>query len=207
MISPRYRYGLFLRPPARLARIQAETHLLLRAQYGLVSAGAFPPHMTILGHVATEDDHEPVIDAAHIAMKDVAPVRIFNHGLTEHHGGIVHDVGRLRDGSPNPTLLDLFRRARTHLDPLRVPLHHEFKGGVKDDDAFYGHMTLAGHDLAARPELFAEVYDFLSQLDIDARGDYIADTITLYAFETTSGWDGPWWETMTWTVLASIRLS
>lgn len=206
MTSPTYRYGLFLRPPAAISRIQAEIHTLLRRQFGLIASGSFPPHMTILGHVATRDDDQEVIDAAIEAMREFGPVQLYNSGLAEHSGGIVHDVGRLADGEANPALLELFRAARRHLDPLRVELGSEFKGGVRTEERFYGHMTLAGHDLAARPELFDEVFTFLSTLNVDARGDYIADRVALFRFETTSGWDNRWWEGMTWKLLRSITL-
>lgn len=206
MPSPTYRYGLFLRPPAILARHQAAVHDLLRRQYGLVTAGAFPPHMTILGHVPTADDHGAVVDAASAALTDVTAVRFFNRGVVPHQGGVAYDVGTLATGEPNPELTGLFRRARRHLDPLRVDVTNEFKGGVTQDKHFYGHMTLAGHDLALRPELFDEVYSFLLHLDIQARGEYVADTVALYAFRTRTGWDGAWWETMTWTLLRSYHL-
>ena len=207
MNSPKYRYGLYLRPPAVISRIQSEIHELMKRQYGLVSAGAFPPHMTILGHVATRDDHQEVIDAATAAMDGVHAVRIFNRGLGATPGhGIGHIVGSLPNGDPNPALVDLFRRASQHLDPLRVPVEGEYKPGVRKEADFYGHMTLAAHDLTLRPELFDEVFAFLSELDIGARGEYICDTAALYVYETNSGWDGKWWETMTWTLLKSFHL-
>ena len=207
MNSPRLRYGLFLRPPAVLARLQAELHTLLERQFGLIAAGAFPPHMTILGHVPTRDDDDDVIQAAEKALSGVGPVRFFNRGLVEYHGGIIHDIESLEDGTPNPALLELFRRARQHLDPLRVPPRQEFKGGVTEEAGFHGHISIAAHDLALRPELWDEVYEFLAQLDVDMRGEYISTTASLYAFETQSGWDGRWWETMSWRLLSSMRLS
>lgn len=206
MASPRYRYGLFLRPPARLAQIQANAHALLRAQYGLVAAGAFPPHVTILGHIPTEVAEAEIIRASAAATDTVPAVHLFNAGLAPYHGGICHGVGRLQGGQPNPALLDLFRRARTHLDPLRTALTDQYTGGVTEEAQFYAHMSLAGHDLARRPDLADEVLEFLIELDIAAIGEYIADTVSLYRFETASGWEGPWWETMTWKHLRSFRL-
>ncbi|MEV6283977.1 hypothetical protein [Kribbella sp. NPDC051770] len=206
MTSPRYRYGLFLRPPAKLASIQAQTHALLRAQFGLVAAGAFPPHVTILGHVATDASDNDMVAAAAAAVEGFGAVPVHNRGLAPYHGGICHDVGSLASGEPNPALLELFRAARKHLDPLRTPLGPAYRGGVKEEDEFYGHMSLAGHDLTRRPDLFAEVLRFLTDLDIGAPGDYVFDVVSLYRFETRTGWDGPWWETMTWTLLSSHRL-
>lgn len=190
-----------------MARLQAELHTLLERQFGLIAAGAFPPHMTILGHVPTRDDDDEVIQAARRALDGVRPVRFFNQGLAEYHGGIIHDIGMLQDGSPNPELLELFRRARHHLDSLRVPPRNEFKGGVKEETGFHGHISIAAHDLSLRPEQWDEVYEFLAQLDVDMRGEYISDTASLYAFETQSGWDGRWWETMSWRLLTSVKLS
>ena len=207
MISlPRYRYGLFLRPPATLARVQADVHALLRAQYGLVAAGAFPPHMTILGHVATHAPDERVIDAAAEAVAGVPPVHLFNRGLALHHGGICHDIGSLRSGEPNPELLNLFRRAKSAFEPLLAELPGEYRGGVRDEEKFYGHMSLAAHDLALRPDLTQEVLRFLEELDIAAAGDYVVDTATLYKFETSTGWDAQWWEGMRWRHLRSFAL-
>jgi hypothetical protein len=162
--------------------------------------------MTILGHIATRDDDQEIIDAAMKSMRGFGPVQLYNRGLAKHSGGIIHDVGSLANGDPNPALLELFRAARHHLDPLRVELESEFRGGVKTEERFYGHMTLAGHDLSARPELFDEVFAFLSELNIDARGTYLADTVALFRFETSTGWDHCWWEGMTWKLLKSIKL-
>lgn len=206
MSSPRYRYGLFLRPPAALARIQAQVHALLRAQYGLVSAGNFPPHMTILGHVAIEAPDDEVIAASAAAMTGVSPVSFYNRGVAPSRGGVIHDVGRLQTGEPNRALLELFRRAKTHLDPLRVPVPGEYKGGVNAEAGFYGHMSLAAHDLGLRPDLAEEVLQYLLELSIDARGNYLATTASLYRFETDD-WNGRWWEQLAWTHLKSFPLT
>jgi 2'-5' RNA ligase len=205
--APRYRYGLFLRPPARLARAQWEVHSLLRAQYGLVAAGAFPPHMTVLGHVPVPvQDQDLAIQAGVRVADGLGPVRLYNAGVAPHRGGICHDVGRTRDGSPNSGLLDLFRRAAVEFAPLRGDPGPEHRAGVTSEALFYGHMTLAGHDLADRPWLYDEVLTFINELDVGLVGDYVADRLGLYRFETRSGWDGNWWETMSWTMLASYPL-
>ncbi len=47
--SDPFRYGIYLRPDAKTCRAVTAVTDQLRAQYGLLSAGAFPPHATLVG--------------------------------------------------------------------------------------------------------------------------------------------------------------
>src|SRR3954447_10917599 len=82
------RYGVFLRPDpltcAAVTRITAQ----LRAQFGLVSAGAFPPHATLAGSPPLA----PPPRALARALAPVAPFTVRNHGLAWLNGGLVYDV-------------------------------------------------------------------------------------------------------------------
>ena len=44
-----FRFGVFLRPDPKTCAAVTQITSQLRAQYGLVSAGAFPPHITLAG--------------------------------------------------------------------------------------------------------------------------------------------------------------
>ena len=46
-MSEQIRYGVFLRPDPATSVAVTQITGQLRAQYGLVSAGAFPPHVTL----------------------------------------------------------------------------------------------------------------------------------------------------------------
>ena len=48
-VENQFRFGVFLRPDPKTCAAVTQITNQLRAQYGLVSAGAFPPHITLAG--------------------------------------------------------------------------------------------------------------------------------------------------------------
>src|SRR6185436_380253 len=49
LVENQFRFGVFLRPDPRTCGAVTQITSQLRAQYGLISAGAFPPHVTLAG--------------------------------------------------------------------------------------------------------------------------------------------------------------
>ena len=49
LVENQFRFGVFLRPDPKTCAAVTQITSQLRAQYGLVSAGAFPPHITLAG--------------------------------------------------------------------------------------------------------------------------------------------------------------
>ena len=49
LVDNQFRFGVFLRPDPKTCAAVTQITSQLRAQYGLVSAGAFPPHITLAG--------------------------------------------------------------------------------------------------------------------------------------------------------------
>jgi hypothetical protein len=49
LVENQFRFGVFLRPDPKTCAAVTQITGQLRAQYGLISAGAFPPHVTLAG--------------------------------------------------------------------------------------------------------------------------------------------------------------
>ncbi|MFF7651667.1 2'-5' RNA ligase family protein [Streptomyces sp. NPDC007983] len=202
-----YRYGVYLRPdPVTCAAVTAVT-AQLRAQYGLVSAGAFPPHATLVGSRHLPGPEEEIVEAVTRAVADVPAFTVHNAGIRRQGVGLVYDVHHLADGTtPNTALVALAARIDTAIAPLETPAPnpaaHPF-----DADTFRAHLSLLSHDMYVRPDpdLFAEVEEYATALPVPFSDSFPGNTVALYRTRSDD-WTGRWWQTLTWEHVRSWRL-
>ncbi|MFT2707693.1 2'-5' RNA ligase family protein [Clavibacter zhangzhiyongii] len=194
--SDPFRYGIFLRPDPRTCRAVTVVTDQLRAQYGFVSAGAFPPHATLVGSQPLGRSEGLVVAAVTELLADRPAFPVHNGGVREQGFGFVYDVHGLPDGSPNPDLLalaaDIDRVVAPFRRPMRSPEQHLF-----DPERFRAHLSLASHDLCTRPDLHDEVGAFIRGLDQPVPAGFVGDTVVMYR-TASPDWSGRWWTTLTW---------
>jgi hypothetical protein len=191
-----FRYGVYLVPDARTCRAVTEVTTQLRAQFGLVSAGAFPPHATLVGRQHLRLDEDEIISRITTALANVHSFDVHNAGAVQHGRGFVFDVNHREDGSVNEPFHDLARRIQAAVAPLRI---NDPGSPTNDFDprTFSGHLSLASHDLFTRPDLTAEVGEYIKELEIPVPSYFKARKIALYRTESRD-WAGRWWTNMTW---------
>ncbi|MBF4561940.1 heme utilization protein [Microbacterium sp. VKM Ac-2870] len=201
---PEPRYGIFLRPDPTMAWAVTQITHALRAQFGLISAAAFPPHVTIQGSLAIATSVEELEAAVDRAVAARPPVLLITAGIRTPDPGIPIDVHTGERAEPDG---ELQRLARAIFDAV-LPL-----GVIGDDrlsprtpDQFHAHLSLASHDLARRPDLYREVRDFVDGLPVAIPSRSFCDTVSLFEFHTAHSWYDAWWETLTWRHLRSWTL-
>jgi len=93
---------VFLRPdPQTCAAVTAITGQL-RAQYGLLSAGSFPPHVTLAGSLPLRCRPDDLIDALSRVLRERSAFWVHNAGLARlQESAIIFDVHRLGE-APTP---------------------------------------------------------------------------------------------------------
>ncbi|MFJ5227922.1 2'-5' RNA ligase family protein [Streptomyces sp. NPDC088400] len=201
-----YRYGVYLRPdPATCYAVTAVT-AQLRAQYGIVSAGAFPPHATLVGSRHITAPVEEIVAAVTRGLADVSAFTVHNAGAQRQGVGMVYDVHHLADGiTPNPDFVDLAARVDKAVAPLQTPAPnhtmHDF-----DRDTFRAHLSLVSHDMYVRPDLGDEVEEYVKGLPVAVPGTFPGDRVTLYRTRSDD-WAGRWWQTLTWDHVHTWRLA
>ncbi|WP_433282307.1 2'-5' RNA ligase family protein [Pseudonocardia xinjiangensis] len=198
-----YRYGVYLRPDPRTCLAVTTVTTALRAQFGIVSAGAFPPHATLVGsqHLGREED--VIVRAVSAALAPLASFPVVNAGV-RRPGGVIYDVHHLADGTPNLPLVQLAAAVDAAVAPLRLPADDP-EPNLFDRQRFRAHLSLASHDLYERPDLTDEVEEFVRGLDIEVPATFPGDTVALYRTRSDD-WSGRWWRTMTWEHLHTWRL-
>ncbi|WP_380174835.1 heme utilization protein [Kineococcus sp. DHX-1] len=199
-----FRYGVYLRPdPATCLAVTTVT-AQVRAQYGFVSAGAFPPHATLVGSQHVGRDEAALERALDEALRDRPGFAVHNAGVRPLGIGYVYDVHHRQDGSVNADLLDLASAVDAAVAPLRVPMANP-KENVFDPASFNAHLSLVSHDLYERPDLAAEVGAYVGELPVSFSREFRGDTVTLYR-TTSEDWTGRWWRTLQWEHLRTWRL-
>lgn len=188
------RYGVFLRPDpltcAAVTRITGQ----LRAQFGLVSAGAFPPHATLAGSLPLAGPPEELTRA----LAPVAPFTVRNHGLAWLNGGLVYDVHGLE-------MEHLAATVDAAVRPLLVPAAG-LPADLFEPGRWQAHLSLGSHDLAARPDLHDEVEEYVRGLAVEVPAEFPAEVVAVYRLEHET-WSGPWWRAMEWEHVRSLRLA
>ena len=199
------RYGVFLLPDARTSAAVTVVTTCLRAQFGLVSAGRFPPHMTLAGSLAPAVEEAGLLDAVAAVAERRGPVPIWNAGPQRLGSGIAYDVHDGRDGEPNVALVDL---AVDVMDVVR-PLIGPTVGPPADIHAredWRGHLSLASHDLIDRPELRAEVEEFVEQLAQPYPATFVATRMAVFR-QHHGDWGPRWWAEFSWEHVRSFALN
>lgn len=204
-MEPLARYGVFLRPDpvtcAAVTRITAQ----LRAQYGLVSAGAFPPHATLAGSLPLARGSEALLAAISDVLLAAQAVEVRNAGLRRLDGGLVFAIDEIA-GTPTGPLAGLAAAVSAAARPLLAHvLPDQLPADIHPPGTWIGHLSLASHDLVARPDLMEEVEAYVHELCVEYPTRFWADTVAVYCFEHPS-WTGAWWRDMQWRHLRSWRL-
>jgi len=126
-----------------------------------------------------------------------------NNGIALLGDSVVYDVHDL-DGAPNTRLIALMEDLAPAVRPLLRP-----STGLPPDlrrrGDWRGHLSLASHELSGQAELRAEVEAFVRQLDLPYPSRFAATTVTVHRF-FSAGWAGPWWTTLRWERVTSLRL-
>lgn len=199
-----YRYGVYLRPDPRTCLAVTTITTQLRAQYGFVSAGAFPPHATLVGSQHLGRDEDAVVTALDAALAGRPGFDVHNRGVRASGVGFVYDVHHRADGTPNAEFVDLAAAVDAAVAPLRLPMNSPQVHGF-DRAGFLAHLSLASHDLYERPDLHDEVGEFVTGLDVAVPQGFRGRTVTLYR-TASSDWSGRWWRSLvcehvaTWTL-------
>jgi hypothetical protein len=192
------RYGVFLRPDpltcAAVTRITGQ----LRAQFGLVSAGAFPPHATLAGSLPLAGPPEELLSTLDAALAPVAPFTARHHGLAWLNGGLVYDV----DGTG---LAQLAATVDAAVRPLLAPAPG-LPADTFEPGRWRAHLSLGSHDLAARPDLHDEVEAYVRGLAVEVPAEFPAEVVAVYRLEHET-WTGRWWRAMEWEHVRSVRLA
>lgn len=190
-------YGVFLLPDAATSAAISSITFSLERQFGLVSAGRFPPHVTLAGSVPIAAGVDVITSALDRVLLDRPAFPVHNSGIVRHGRAVTYDVDRLADGSTNLPLRRLAADVSRALDPLA----HEIDATLVspfDEARFRAHLSLASHELSTHPELTADVEEFVRAVPAPRPSpQFTARRITLYAF-TSDGWDGEWWRSLAW---------
>lgn len=202
--SDPYRYGIYLRPDARTCRAVTVVTDQLRAQYDLRSAGAFPPHATLVGSQPFGHSEPEVVDALSALLAGRPAFDVHNAGVRARGIGYVYEVGLHPDGSVNEDFVRLAADVDRVVAPFRRPMGSPEPNDY--DPAQYGpHLSLASHDLYVRPDLHDEVGDFIHELAQPVPDGFRGDTVVLYR-TACPDWSGRWWQTMTWEHVHTWKL-
>ena len=208
-----YRYGVYLRPDPRTCAAVTTITTHLRAQFGLISAGAFPPHATLAGSEPLGRDEDAIIDAITkpLTGRPAFPVR--NLGPVRRDGivggtpkaGIGYDIDQLEHGEKNLPFFELAAAVSDAVAPLRLPMDDP-EPNYFDPETFNAHLSLASHDMFERPELIEEVQEYIDGLDIPYPRTFTGEWVALYRTRSDD-WTGRWWHTLTWEHVHSWRLA
>ena len=193
------RYGVFLRPDPATCAATAALHTLLRQQFGLVSAAVFPPHVTLLGNIAaTTTEADLLARVAGVAARHT-PVRIGHTGPGRWHRVLACDVH-------DDATAALAQDVEAALTAVRGRTDTDYLTGQTSTERFRAHLTIAGQDLALRPDLVDEVAAFVAAVAGDFPRTMTARHVQTFRF-ASDHWPGRWWADMTWQLLASVALT
>ncbi len=198
------RYGVYLRPDPVTCWVQAQINLALRQQYGLVSAAAFPPHATLVGNLRTDATVEDLATRLAAAVASQKTFTVHNKGFERVGDAYLYNVHEDGRGHPNQPFVDLAAAVKTAVLPVSIPVRDHLVTPVVEG-TFWGHLSLASHDLLVDNTLADEVGEFLSGLPLQPPRTFQAQVVSLY--ETMSDdWDGHWWKSLRCTHLRSWNL-
>ncbi|MFK3672038.1 2'-5' RNA ligase family protein [Leifsonia aquatica] len=197
-------YGVFLRPDTITAMAVSTVTFHVRRQFGLVSAGAFPPHATLAGSVPIGHEPARVVAALDPVIATTSAFVVHNRGIVTLRSAIVYDIDQNVDGTRNGPLHRLADDVNSALQPLTSPLEAKL---VTDYDParFHAHLSLASHELALHPEIAPDVNEFIREVPVAPSAAFVGSRVALYRF-WSDGWDGNWWESLRWTQEHSWRL-
>jgi len=202
------RYGIYLRPDPVTCWVQAQTNMTLKQQYGLISAAAFPPHATLVGSLKTDASIADIVDRVEHALIGKTSFTVHNKGLETTGDGYVFNVHENGNGEPNQPFIDTATAIKAAILPIALPTEDFLVTPVAEAE-FWGHLSLASHDLSVDRTLYDEVGEFLAELlaglPTPAPEMFSGRTVVLYGTDSDD-WEGQWWRThryqhlKTWTL-------
>lgn len=203
---PGVRYGVFLRPSARVAIRSLQAFDLCARMFGFIAARAYPPHVTLVGSINAAVPETQLIAVIDRALIDAPVQQITIEPIARTAGSSLHHAITDRTGG---ALRDLMGSLLAAVAPLRVFDDRDFGVERRRADAperFRPHLSIVGHDGAQNPAEVDEALAYLTHLGLDERLEETWDAVVLYRL-TSRDWSGPYWETMTWEVVRTWRLT
>lgn len=201
------RYGIFLRPDPATCWNVTQVTLALNKQFGLTSAGAFPPHATLIGNLATGATESDLVSALTPVFDNVRPIPVYNSGIVRTiKSTYEYNVNLDATGShPNKPLGQIAAAVKEAVLPLSVPVDDYWVTPVADY-TFAAHLGLASHELSVDARLSDEVGDFIANLPlVPPPASFVARWYTLFEFR--ADWTGQWWNDMSWRHIKSWEAS
>jgi hypothetical protein len=196
---------VYLRPDPATCLVQSQINTVVVQQFGIVSAAAFPPHATLVGNMRTQGTPSDLVTALDGELSRTGQFTIHNKGIERSGDGWVFNVHEDGKGAPNPALVDLAARVMGVLKPLALE-HDDHLVGEFSPETFWGHLSLASHDLVLERHLIDEVGQFLQELPLEPPATFVADTVTLFEF-SCDDWRAQWWRSLQWRHLHSWQLA
>ena len=205
LVDNQFRFGVFLRPDPKTCAAVTQITDQLRAQYGLVSAGAFPPHITLAGNLPVIVPLAELMQLIGFVLRRLPAFSVHNLGVRRlADSTIAYDVSTL-DGGPNRQLLALAGAVDSVVRPLVGP-SGPLPPALYEPDKWMAHISLGSHELRVRADLRREIEDYVNDLGVRAPSSFIADTVMLYRFAHNT-WAGSWWRDIRWEHVRSWRLT
>lgn len=190
------RYSIHLRPDPATCWTVTQVTLALNKQFGLVSAGAFPPHATLIGNLCTHATENELIAALDPVFEWGKPLAVYNSGIVPRGNGYGYNINLdALEQKPNEELGQVADAVAKAVAPLSEPVTDNLVTPV-EQYKFAAHLGLASHELMADGRLSYEVADFLAGLPLIPPASFVARWYSLFEFH--SDWNSNWWEKMTW---------
>lgn len=197
------RYVVFLTPDAMTSAAVTTVTGFVKAQYGVVSAGRFPPHVTLAGSLPLAVGEKRFLDLIGDVAAQHQPFEVRNAGLARLGDSLVYDIHSLND-QPNVALIDLVGAVGDAVRPL-VREAPGLAADVLDRHQWRGHLSLASHELFERTYLRDEIEHFIHDLPVEFPDQLTARKLTAYRLCYPS-WTGPWWTDFEWEYLRTFAL-
>lgn len=199
------RHGVFLLPDARTSATVTQITTCLRAQFGIVSAGRFPPHVTLAGSLALSVAEGDLLAAVReVASRHVA-FSVSNAGVKQLWGSVLaFDVHEDATGRPNRDLLNLAVDVMDAARPLLRATQH-LPADLHDRDSWHGHMSLASHEVSDRPDLLEKLDQFVRDLDEPFPQRFDARRLGVFRLHHPD-WSGQWWTDFWWELVDLLDL-
>ena len=195
------RFAVYLIPPYPLSKGISEVHYLLSKQFGFAAADRFPVHCTIKGFFKKNDQPTSQLqnELDRFFLNQPA-IPVSADDLRVDPIGFGLSLMTL-DGKPNSPFLE-FREKVVGITRPYIADDCDFK----DHDLgrpFHPHITFSFRDIPN--ELYDDVLAWM-EAGPDLKGPFLADTF--HFMEVFSkDWSGSWWDTLTWRLIQSWRLS
>jgi hypothetical protein len=198
------RYGIFLRPDPATCWNVTQITTAVREQFGLRSAGAFPPHATLIGNLATGASETEIVALLDPVFDGLQTFTVYNAGISrQEKNTFEYNVNLDASGqNPNEHLRLVAAAVKRAVLPISVPVDDYLVTPVADYE-FAGHLGLASHELAVDSRISDEIGEFIAGLPLVAPASFAAEWYSLFEFK--ADWTAPWWEHLTWRHLKSWR--